>query len=152
MSRALLAAAMAGLLAGAAACSRSLPAADAPVIKLVAPSDGASYVEVTGLSASTLDALDDASFTPQEWGSVMRVGVADDGPPVLGSYGRHQDTLRFTPAFPFDVRPGSSVTGRVPPGKGRSKTAMAARRRGWGRTRRCGGWRRWTPGSPTRRS
>lgn len=112
MSRALLAAAMAGLLAGAAACSRSLPATDAPVVKLVAPSDGASYVQVTGLSALTLDAIDTASsFTPQEWSRVMRVGVADDGPSVLGSYGRHEDTLRFTPAFPFD--PGRSYRVRV---------------------------------------
>ena len=102
MSRALLAAAIAGLVAGAAACSRSLPATDAPVIGLVAPSDGASYVEVTGLSAPTLDAVNNASFTPQEWAKVLRVGVADDGPPVLGAYDRQQDALRFTPAFPFD--------------------------------------------------
>jgi hypothetical protein len=121
MLRALLAAATAGLLAGAAACSRSLPATDAPVITLVAPSDGASYVEVTGLSASTLDAVNNASLTPQEWTRVLRVGVADDGPPVLGAYARQQDTLRFTPAFPFD--PGrpykvrvdlSRVPGRTP--------------------------------------
>ena len=111
MFRALLAAAIAGLVAGAAACSRSLPATDAPVITLVAPSTGASYVEVSGLSARTLDAVNNASLTPQAWAKLLRVGVADDGPPVLGTYGRHRDALRFTPAFPFD--PGRPYKVRV---------------------------------------
>ena len=98
--RGLLAAAMAGLLA-AAACSHA-SATDAPVIQLVTPTDGGPYVEVTGLSDSTLDTIDTAALTPQQWPNVLRIGVADDGPPVLGAYVRHQNTLRFTPAFPFD--------------------------------------------------
>ena len=101
---------MASLLAAAAACSRA-PATDAPVIQLVTPSEGGPYVEVAGLSDSTLDSIDAAALSPQQWPKLLRVAVGDDDPSVLGAYARRQNTLRFTPAFPFD--PGRPYQVRV---------------------------------------
>jgi hypothetical protein len=127
--RRLPAAVIAGVLAVAAACGRSLPATDEPIITLAAPPAGPDYVEVTGLSAPTLKSIDSATFTPQEWSRVLRVAVAEDAPAVLGAYVRQNDALRFTPAFPFD--PGRRYLVRLDlsqlPGRTPGTTAVVTR-------------------------
>jgi hypothetical protein len=86
----------------AAACGRSGPSESNPSIQLVDPDSDAAYVEVTGLSAEALDAIEDAQFTDEEWADRLRVSVTTDAPPMLGSYSVEDDALRFTPAFPLD--------------------------------------------------
>ncbi len=101
--RLLWVAVLASALAGTAACSRSPDSKAVPAIALTTPADGApAYVEVTGLSASTLRALDDADLTPEQWASVLRVAVGTDAPAILGQYTVADGALRFTPLFPFD--------------------------------------------------
>jgi hypothetical protein len=97
--RILQATAPAILLATAVACDRSTPAAPAIVLNGATPE--AAVVEVTGLSKEVAAALDEPR-TPEAWAAVLRVAVADDAPPVLGTYRVTGRTLRFTPAFPFD--------------------------------------------------
>jgi hypothetical protein len=101
--RLLWVAALASALAGTAACSRSSDSSATPAIALSTPADGApAYVEVTGLPASTLQALADADFTPTQWAGVLRVAVSTDAPAILGQYTVDAGALRFTPLFPFD--------------------------------------------------
>ena len=122
----LRAVAVVALLATAAACSRPASSADAPAIRLITPPAETAYVEVTGLSSVTLDALDDARLTADDWAGVLRVAVSDDGPAVLGAYRVRDGGLRFVPAFPFD--PGRIYTVRFDPSRvpGSSSTASAA--------------------------
>ncbi len=58
---------------------------------------------MTGLSASTLDALDDAEL---DAGAVVAACSASPSAPtrraMLGSYTVADGALRFTPLFPFD--------------------------------------------------
>src|SRR5262245_37732571 len=106
---------MAGTLAIAAACGRS-KAPSAPAITLTTPPNGGTaYVEVTGLSDDTLDALADANYTPEQWASVLRVAVSADAPAMLGSHAVDDDALRFTPDFPFD--PGRQYEVRFDPSR-----------------------------------
>jgi hypothetical protein len=91
---------MAGALAVAAACGGSQPSI--PSVKLTTPNTGVAFVEVTGLSRQALAALAGTERTPEVWAAILRVSVATDGPPVLGTYSVGAGTLRFTPAFPFD--------------------------------------------------
>jgi hypothetical protein len=103
IGRALFVTAIASACALAVACSRAdTPASNQPAIRLVTPRDGSSLVEVSGLTAATLDSLRRSSFTPEQWSSLFRVAVADEGPAVLGQYQVTADVLRFTPAFPFE--------------------------------------------------
>jgi hypothetical protein len=102
-------AALASLLACAAAggacvaaCSRSAARESTPVIRLSTSGTGSAYVEVVGISDSTLDRLADARYSAQEWSSVLRVSVDAASPPVLGRYEVIDQALRFTPLFPFD--------------------------------------------------
>ena len=88
----------AALLVTTAACNRN--SSFNPEIRLANPDSTAAYVEVTGLSGDLLDALENA--TPQQWADVLRVTVAADAPPMLGSYTVQDGTARFTPAFPLD--------------------------------------------------
>lgn len=93
-------AAMAGLLAVAAACSGP-PSPGSPVIELVADARP-PYVRVAGLSDADAAALRAKARSPEEWTTILRVGVAADGPAVLGLYTLDSNALAFTPAFPFD--------------------------------------------------
>ena len=86
----------------AAACSRSAARESTPAIRLSTSNAGQSYIEVVGLSDSTLDRLADARYSPQEWTSVLRVSVDAASPPVVGRYEVAAQALRFTPLFPFD--------------------------------------------------
>jgi hypothetical protein len=88
--------------ASAAACSRSAARESTPAIRLNTSGTGSAYVEVVGLSDSTLDRLADARYSAQEWSSVLRVSVDAASPPVLGRYEVIDQALRFTPLFPFD--------------------------------------------------
>jgi hypothetical protein len=104
--RVLHAVAMASALALATACGRSSAAVSesAPVIKLVTPAAGVtSHVEVTGLSDDTLERLNDARYTHEQWSALLRVSVAQDAPAMLGTYQTSESALTFTPAFPFDA-------------------------------------------------
>ena len=102
--RLLWVAALASALAGTAACSRTSDSTAAPAIALTTPGNGAppAYVEVTGLPASTLAALDEANLTAEQWASLLRVAVSTDAPAILGQYTIAHGTVRFTPLFPFD--------------------------------------------------
>ena len=95
-------AALAIVIACAAACSRSAARESTPAIRLSTSSAGQSYIEVVGLSDSTLDRLADARYSPQEWSAVLRVSVDAASPPVVGRYEVTSRALRFTPLFPFD--------------------------------------------------
>jgi hypothetical protein len=86
----------------AAACSRSAARESTPAIRLSTSGTGQAYVEVVGLSDSTLDRLADARYSAPEWSSVLRVSVDDASPPVVGRYEVIAQALRFTPLFPFD--------------------------------------------------
>jgi hypothetical protein len=80
-----------------AACGRA-PAT--PAITLTQGSSPA--VEVSGLPATTVDALERSALTDDQWSNVFRVAVGKDAPPMLGSYTIDSGVVRFTPAFPFD--------------------------------------------------
>ena len=88
--------------ASAAACSRSAARESTPAIRLSTSGTGQAYVEVVGLSDSTLDRLADARYSAPEWSSLLRVSVDDASPPVVGRYEVIAQALRFTPLFPFD--------------------------------------------------
>ena len=95
-------AALAIIVACAAACSRSAAPESTPAIRLTTSSTGQAYVEVFGLSDSTLDRLADARYSAQDWSSVLRVSVDASSPPVVGRHEVIAQALRFTPLFPFD--------------------------------------------------
>jgi hypothetical protein len=96
-------AALASALAGTAACSRTADSNAAPAIALTTAGNGApAYVEVTGLPATVVRGLQQAHLTPEQWGSVLRVAVSADSPPMLGDYTVTDRVIRFTPLFPFD--------------------------------------------------
>jgi hypothetical protein len=103
IGRVLLVTAIASACALAAACSRpDNQASNHPTIRLVTPRDGSSVVEVSGLTSATLDTLRRSTLNADQWSSLLRVAVADEGPAVLGQYHVTSDSLRFTPAFPFE--------------------------------------------------
>lgn len=80
-----------------AACSRS---AGTPAITLTQGDSPA--VEVSGIPAATLDALERAALTDDRWSTIFRVAVGKDAPAMLGSYVIDSGVVRFTPAFPLD--------------------------------------------------
>lgn len=94
----------------AAACSRA-PAT--PAIALT-PGDSPA-IEVSGLPAATIDALERAALTDDRWSAVFRVAVGSDAPPMLGSYTIDSGVVRFTPAFPLDPGRQYAVTFDVAP-------------------------------------
>jgi hypothetical protein len=101
--RVLWVAALASVLAGTAACSRSSDASAVPAITLTTPGNGApAYVALTGLPATAVRALEQGSLTPEQWASVLRVAVSTDAQPMLGNYTVVDGVVRFTPLFPFD--------------------------------------------------
>ena len=104
------------LLTGTAACGSSSDATTTPSITLTTPPNGATaYVEVKGLSDSTLGALGRANLSPDQWSGLLRVAVAPDAPAVLGEYAVAAGALRFTPLFPFDE--GRRYEVRFDPGR-----------------------------------
>ena len=105
-----------------AACGRT------PSTPSIALADNAAYVEVSGLSGSTIDALED--LPPEQWPAVLRVAVSADGPAMLGTYAVADGAARFTPAFPFDAGRQYHVTfdpARVPGGSGTALVATVGR-------------------------
>ena len=100
--RLLWVAVLASSLAGTVACNSSTDSHAPPVITLATPPSGPAYVEVTGIPAATLRALDRTGLTPEQWASVLRVAVEKDAPAVLGQYAVADGAIRFTPLFPFD--------------------------------------------------
>lgn len=103
IGRALVVTAIAGTCAVAVACSRpARPSTDTPALALVRPTGAPAFVQVSGLSGTTLDALRAAALTSEQWSTLLRVAVADDGPAMLGQYEIAGDSLRFIPAFAFE--------------------------------------------------
>ena len=87
------------LLCLVAACGRAT--SGTPAIRLTDGDQPA--IEVTGLPADTLNALERASYSDEQWQSVFRVAVTADAPAMLGSYAIDDRVVRFTPAFPLDA-------------------------------------------------
>jgi hypothetical protein len=100
IARLLYAAVLASVIAVTAACGRSAPSS--PAIRLSVPDSGPAFVEVVGLSSDVLDTLEDAGYTNEQWTAVLRVSVAPDAPPMLGTYDVNAGAVRFRPAFPLD--------------------------------------------------
>lgn len=93
---------LATLLASVAACGRSAREST-PGIHLTTPDTGPAYIEYVGLSSQELDALSAANYSAQQWSEVFHISVkGQDAVQMLGRYDIVDDTLRFTPAFPFD--------------------------------------------------
>lgn len=116
--RALCVAVLTGLLVLAAACSRSA-SSEAPSTRSIhlrtSHNGGPAVIEVVGLDDDTLEALERAGYTADQWASLLRISVGPDAPPVLGTYTVADDTLRFEPAFHFD--PGREYTVRFDPAR-----------------------------------
>ncbi len=112
------------LLIGTASCGRSFNATTAPSIALTTPPSGAAYIEVKGLPDQTLNALDGARLSAEQWSGILRVAVAADAPPVLGKYSVADGAVRFTPLFPFDE--GRQYHVRFDPGQLPGAAADAA--------------------------
>jgi hypothetical protein len=121
-------AALAILIACAAACSRSAARESRPGgIHLTVPAAGPAYIEYVGLSYGQLDALAAAGYSPRQWSEIFHVSVDSEGVQVVGRHEIVDDTLRFTPTFPFDpgrtyhawfkpaLVPGASSVQVIPP-------------------------------------
>lgn len=106
--------ALATLVACAAACSRPAARESTPGIHLTTPATGPAYIEYVGLSNQALDALADTRLSPQQWSEIFHVSVAGDSIQVVGRHEVVDNTIRFTPAFPFD--PGRTYNVWFKPG------------------------------------
>ena len=132
--RLLCVAALTSSLVIAAACGRSSDSSAAPAITLTTPDGGApAYVEVTGLPATTLDALERRRLTPEQWPSVLRVAVSADAPRdarrATPSPTARCDSRRCSRSIRASVsRPVRS--GRVCPGRALMRAASSRRRVG----------------------
>ncbi len=122
-------AALATLVACIAACSRSVASESRqPGIHMTVPAKGPAYIEYVGLPYKELDALAGARYSLQQWSEILHVSVSDgQSIQVVGRYEVIDDTVRFTPTFPFDAGrsynvsfnparvPGASSIQLVPP-------------------------------------
>ena len=88
-------------VASAIACAGGSRGPSNPAIHLTTGADGSAYVEVSGLSAPVLRALD-AHRPGDDWTRILRVAVADAAPPMLGTVSVANSALRFTPQFRLD--------------------------------------------------
>jgi len=92
----------------------------------------AASIYVTGLPSTQVAALRATGLTEAQWANLLRVTVVmEDGagdtdlPPVLGSHAvGEDDSLRFTPLFPFDA--GRSYAVRLDPNRLPGHDAAAA--------------------------
>ena len=92
----------------------------------------AASIYVTGLPPTQVAALRATGLTEAQWANLLRVTVVmEDGagdtdlPPVLGSHAvGEDDSLRFTPMFPFDA--GRSYAVRLDPNRLPGHDAAAA--------------------------
>ncbi len=77
-----------------------------PHIRFNTDTNPRGVVEVTGLSASSLEALSRTILGEDDWHALLRVSVrvpdASAQRPVAGSYQVADGVVRFTPLFPFD--------------------------------------------------
>jgi hypothetical protein len=81
-------------------------------------------VDVVGLPVALLSELD-RSRTAEEWSRILRVSVAPDQPPMVGTWTVIDRRLRFTPTFPFDPgRPYAVMF--TPPGSSGAATLQAS--------------------------
>jgi hypothetical protein len=95
--------ALAILVASASACARGPEAGPIEIRGVTLPSPDGRRVEVTGLSASELRALERAGLETGGWQPLLRVAVAGNETPVTGRYEVHDGRLQFVPLFPFDA-------------------------------------------------
>jgi hypothetical protein len=79
-----------------------------------------------GLPKDMLEALEDGTYTKEQWSAILRVSVAPDAPAMLGRYSVANRTLRFEPAFPLD--PGREYVVRFDPTAVAGAGATAASR------------------------
>lgn len=105
------------LLIASSACSRSA----GPVIHLDTTDAHRPYIEVTGLSRADLTALSRANLSVDEWNALLHVTLrsssstsGDEAPGMAGRY-TVEDSLRFSPSFPFD--PGREYEVRFDPSR-----------------------------------
>jgi hypothetical protein len=100
----------------------------APLSVSIVPATSAAkaFVAVDGFSSSELSSLSSASFTQEQWQSLIRVTV--DGPaapdPIVGIYRVTETTVDFVPMFPFD--PGRGYAVDIDPSKLPTPRAAAA--------------------------
>ena len=118
-------AALATLVACAAACSRA-PTRRARAIHLRTPAQVPLTSSTSAFLARRLDALAGAGNSPKQWSEILHVSVKGEGIQVVGGYQVVDDTIRFTPTFPFDPGrtydvwldtsrlPGASVVQSIP--------------------------------------
>jgi hypothetical protein len=84
-----------------AACGGA--SASGPVeVRLIGGAEETAHIEVINLPSAVARDLAARDRSREEWADVMRVSVAEGQPPMLGEYEVKSQTLRFTPAFPFD--------------------------------------------------
>ncbi len=108
---ALLCACCATVVLGGVACTGGSAPGSALQITLHPVTDaGPAYLSVTGLSSAELSRLRTSSLDDTGWQGVLKVTAGDltggqaanDVPAVLGKYVVTDDSLTFTPLFPFD--------------------------------------------------
>jgi hypothetical protein len=90
-----------------------------PVIALEPPA-----VVVRNVAARDLAALR-PDMTREQWNDMLRVSVAEGQPAMLGDYTTDGDSIRFTPAFPFD--PGRPYHVLFAPANLKTTVALPAR-------------------------
>jgi hypothetical protein len=96
--------------AGTLLAAAALPACttrSSPQIRLNTGSEPRGVVEVSGLPASSLEALSKATLSENDWQALLRVSVRvpdrSAQRPVAGTYKVADGVIRFTPLFSFDL-------------------------------------------------
>lgn len=106
---------------GASAAGGAEPGRPRIVLNAAQQPGGSATVDVVGLPAADLAALQAAALTAEQWQVLLRVTVAGGAadavgrPAVLGDYAVAGGALRFTPRYPFD--PGRSYRVVFAPGR-----------------------------------
>lgn len=95
------------VLAGATTLAPVQP--DSIEVRLVpeARSTGPAHIMVSGLSSAVVESLREVTWERGRWTQLVEVSVdgqdSDVAPPVVGDYAIVEDSIRFTPLFPFDA-------------------------------------------------